>query len=151
MDNIFRADMLANLKAIASDHQHTLDMFKQALNANKTHIVYIAGKVTGLPYKEVYEKFEKRQLELEAKGFIVINPCKFVRQNEDWKTAMQICIVLLQYADYICRLPDYNESAGARLEWSVAIALNIPPFPSKGIWPSTSEATDHETQQDPER
>lgn len=136
--------MMANLKAVTADHKESLAVFKQALNANKTHIVYIAGKVTGLPYKEVYEKFEARQLELEAKGFIVINPCQFVGKNEDWSMAMKICLTLIQYADYISLLPDWIDSQGARMEWSMAIALNITPFPSKGIWPNIPKTADHE-------
>lgn len=89
-------------------------------------IVYIAGKVTGLPYDEVKRKFKMKQLELEAQDFFVLNPVDIVGDGEcDWQEAMRISVMLLANADFICLLPDWHLSEGATLEHSLAIRLGI--------------------------
>lgn len=87
--------------------------------------VYIAGKVTGLDYDAVYLKFKKRQLELEAAGYFVINPCELIDKNCNWILAMKICLYVLQFADYINLLHDWQESEGATMEKAHADKLNI--------------------------
>lgn len=88
-------------------------------------VVYIAGKVTGLPPKEVFEKFDKAQKILEDRGYYVINPVKLVHPEADWKQAMRICISFLPHADFIHPLPCYVDSKGAWLEVELANRLGI--------------------------
>lgn len=88
-------------------------------------VVYIAGRVTGLPYDEVYAKFRAKQLELEADQFFVLNPCEHIAADCDWEEAMRTAIMLLVNADFICLLPDWSESEGAKLERSLALKLGI--------------------------
>lgn len=89
------------------------------------HIVYIAGKVTGLPYNEVYAKFKVKQLELESHGYEVVNPCEITPSDADWQSAMRICIAALVQCHSICLLPCWIDSEGAKVERSLAIKLGI--------------------------
>lgn len=89
-------------------------------------VVYIAGKVTGLPYDQVKQKFKIKQLELEAKDFFVLNPVDIVGDGDcDWQEAMRISVMMLANADYICLLPDWHLSEGASLEQQLAMKLGI--------------------------
>lgn len=87
--------------------------------------VYIAGKVSGLPYSEVYIKFRTASLKLEAAGYSVINPVELVAEDADWIQAMRICISFLPHADYIYLLPDWQDSNGAKVEKQLADVLKI--------------------------
>lgn len=89
-------------------------------------LVYIAGKVSGLHYQEVVEKFKKRENELLAKGYNVFNPCEFVDESCDWQEAMKICLAHLPYCDYIDLLPDWQASKGATFERECALKMGIP-------------------------
>jgi len=88
--------------------------------------IYIAGKVTGLPEKEVKEKFATAQKAIEAQGFEVINPIEVVNNpNEDWHIAMEKCLVALAQCDAIYMLPCYKDSPGADIEHKKAHALGL--------------------------
>lgn len=89
-------------------------------------LIYIAGKVSGLHYSEVVEKFNKRAEELSAKGFSVFNPCDFVDESCDWQEAMKICLAHLPYCDFIDLLPDWQNSKGATFERECALKMGIP-------------------------
>lgn len=86
--------------------------------------VYIAGKISGLNYEEVCDKFEKAEKKLKNFG-IVINPCKIVPEECDWDTAMDICLSALAKCDTIYLLTDWKESKGARIEKAKAEELGI--------------------------
>jgi hypothetical protein len=98
----------------------------ERLPAERPPVVYIAGKVTGLPQQEVYTKFMAKQLELENLGFMVLNPCNIIAYDTPWDRAMRIAIGMLCTADFICLLPDWHLSAGAKVERELALVLNIP-------------------------
>ncbi|MGY0034422.1 DUF4406 domain-containing protein [Pedobacter sp. NJ-S-72] len=131
MKSNLREDMQANFKGIVKDQKDLLSLFEKANKTNGIDVVYIAGKITGLDYRDVFEKFRRRQLVLEAAQFIVINPCEYVGSGEDWKSAMKICINLLQFATHISLLPDWKESKGATIEKNLADALGIAPLAIK--------------------
>lgn len=91
---------------------------------NKT--IYIAGKVTGLPAEPTAQKFKTAQLELEAKGFDVINPIELVNNpDENWYSAMRICVEALLSCDAIYLLPCYTDSKGALIEHKTAVKMGI--------------------------
>lgn len=93
--------------------------------------IYIAGKVTGLPIDEVTAKFKAAQNEIEAKGFIAVNPIELVNDwKATWYQAMRICIKELMNCDDVYLLPDYSNSPGAQIELSLADSLKIPDFES---------------------
>lgn len=83
--------------------------------------IYIAGQVTGLPKDEVVEKFAAMQKQVEALGFIAVNPLTVVGTWEiTWEEAMKRCIKALMDCDGMVLLSDWNESSGAKLERQIA-------------------------------
>lgn len=75
--------------------------------------VYIAGSITRDPdYKR---KFADAARQLESYGFIVLNPAVLPSgmKPEDY---MRICFAMIDVADSVLMLPNWNESAGAALE-----------------------------------
>ncbi|QTE37203.1 DUF4406 domain-containing protein [Mucilaginibacter gossypii] len=95
------------------------------LTKSKSQVVYIAGKVTGLPVNEFQAKFAAAKEKLQAQGFSVLNPCDFIAPDEDWKTAMRKATTLLNMADHIYMLPDWRDSAGAILEHRLAVKFGL--------------------------
>ena len=75
--------------------------------------IYIAGKVTG--DRTYRQKFTAQKVKLEEDGHIVLNPAQL---PEGMKPSdyMRICLAMIDSADYVVFLPDWRESAGARLE-----------------------------------
>lgn len=109
----------------AANHGEVMDTLKGYKDETGLKIVYIAGKVTGLPYKDVYLKFKSRELELKEAGYVVINPCEILAQSTEWNDAMKVCLYMLQFADGISLLHDWQESKGATMEKTHADALGI--------------------------
>ena len=70
---------------------------------------YIAGKITG--DRDYWHKFQRAQECLEDQGFTVINPAEL---PEGMRPAdyMRICLAMMDSADIVAFLPDYNQSRG---------------------------------------
>ena len=84
--------------------------------------VYIAGKVTGMPYIPTYYKFQKREKELQDLGYSVFNPMKKCSQSWSYFRCMCVCIFnLLFRCDKISLLDDWQDSRGARIEHKIAM------------------------------
>ena len=103
--------------------------------------IYIAGKVSGEPIRDVAIKFAKAYSEIDKLGFIPINPVELVQnyfiknfafqtltEDEEWKIAMQVCIKELVECDGVLLLPGNLESRGATIERQLAQGLDIPTF-----------------------
>ena len=77
--------------------------------------IYIAGKITGNDGYRV--KFQEAAKNLEALGHVVLNPAILPAglAEQDY---MQIPLAMLNAADVAVFLPDYQESAGAMIEWA---------------------------------
>jgi hypothetical protein len=88
-------------------------------------VVYIAGKVTGLPIKQVVAKFADAQNKLTQAGYYVINPTQLVHPKANWQQAMRICLSFLPHADFIYLLDNWYESEGATWENQTAKRLGI--------------------------
>lgn len=75
--------------------------------------VYLAGKLTGEP--DYREKFQRAQEELEKKRYIVLNPAALPAgmSKSDY---MRICFAMIDSADMVVLLPDWQDSPGARIE-----------------------------------
>lgn len=94
--------------------------------------IYIAGRVTGLPKNKVIKKFFEAQQELEKLGFEVINPIRVVNNwKTPWNTAMKQCIVALLDCDAVYMLSDWEKSKGAKVEYNIALSLQIPIYTDK--------------------
>lgn len=92
----------------------------------KKTVVYLAGKITGDDnYKEKFNKYAEK---LERFGLQVINPAhnpQGLRPDQ----YMRICFQMLDCADYVIFLPDYQDSPGAKLEEAYAKYIGKPSIP----------------------
>ncbi|EPN0530878.1 DUF4406 domain-containing protein, partial [Escherichia coli] len=93
-------------------------------------VIYIAGPMTG---HKNYNRSEfcVADLKLRCTGNIVLNPA-VLPEGLSQQQYMSICIPMLMCADAIYLLDGWEESAGARAEYAMALKLNIPvSFPEK--------------------
>lgn len=75
--------------------------------------VYIAGKITG---DENYkQKFKEAEMELQALGLVVLSPAVLAAGMTP-ADYMRICFAMIDTADCVCFLPDWQQSKGAKLE-----------------------------------
>ncbi|RYF25159.1 MAG: DUF4406 domain-containing protein [Flavobacteriales bacterium] len=114
---------------VVKNHNRFTDALTMLKLDNQLVTVYIAGKVTGLPYDAVKKKFDTRKAELIEKGYIVINPCDYIEPDANWITAMAICMQLLPLANAMSLLPDWQDSQGATWERETAIKYGISILP----------------------
>jgi hypothetical protein len=92
---------------------------------SKAKLIYIAGKISGME-KEAYELFEAAQIELESKGYVVINPMKLPHNHDKtWESYMRECIKELVCCDEIYMLKNWGSSRGAKREYIIAYELGI--------------------------
>lgn len=76
-------------------------------------VVFISGKITGDPnYKA---KFADAKHRLERKGRIVLSPAWMPAGLLD-SDYMRMCLAMIDTADMVVFLSDWQESPGARLE-----------------------------------
>ena len=89
--------------------------------------IYISGKVTGLPFDEVYKKFEQAEQEVINLGGTPINPVKLVEQIEDatWEDYMEKDLALLLRCQGIFLIKDWGDSKGARCEYALSKELGL--------------------------
>ena len=88
-------------------------------------VIYIAGPITGVAdYKDAFNVTENY---LKSKGFTVLNPASLpsTLTNEQ---AMVIDIGMINVADAVFFLPNWNESRGAFLEWQYCLYIKKPHF-----------------------
>lgn len=117
-------------------------------------IIYIAGKVTGLPDEQVKAKFKAAQEKLEKQGYAVINPFELVSSHNNteaqypnrtvylfshtepvrratakldtWEQCMSYLLPYLCIADEVHVMRCWQDSKGAILERDTAKRLGIP-------------------------
>ena len=77
--------------------------------------IYIAGKITG--DRKYRAKFREAAKVMEALGHVVLNPAT-LPDGLDQVDYMRICLAMLEAADLAVFMPDYQESAGAMVEWA---------------------------------
>ena len=80
----------------------------------KTAVYYIAGKMTGLPDKGKAH-FDAAAERLRRKGYAVLNPGE-LPENMPIERYMPICLAMVQAADFVYALDNWEDSRGAKLE-----------------------------------
>lgn len=85
--------------------------------------IYISGKIAGDPdYKG---KFARAAAQLERMGAAVINPAT-APEGLAKLDYMRICFAEMEAVDYVVFLPDWVESAGAKLERAWCDYVGVP-------------------------
>lgn len=84
--------------------------------------VYIAGKITGL--RDYEDKFEDAVRKLWEIGYTrILNPC-CLPPNLEYEQYMTICFTMIDVADEVWFLDNWQESEGARREHDYALEKN---------------------------
>ena len=89
--------------------------------------VYISGKITGLPIKEVRTKFNAAQNFCEIYAQEIVNPMEInkISKKKTWIDYMIRDIKALETCDAIFMLKDWGQSKGARIEYEIAKELGL--------------------------
>jgi hypothetical protein len=89
--------------------------------------IYLSGKISGLPFDNVFEKFEAHALLLEKKGYNPINPLNVspFKPEKEWSDYMIDDIAELFKCEAIYMLDDWGQSIGARIEYGIARELGL--------------------------
>jgi hypothetical protein len=90
---------------------------------------YISGRITGLPYEEVKQKFATAEQTLPTIGMEPVNPLKNgLHVDESWSRHMVRDIEMLMSCDAIYLLADWMDSKGARIERYIASEVGMKIF-----------------------
>lgn len=88
---------------------------------------YLSGKISGLPYQEAVDNFEKAEKEVEQLGYEPLNPMKLCPFNPDWtwEDYMENDLGALLKCHAIYMQKNWGSSRGARCEYALAKELGI--------------------------
>lgn len=88
--------------------------------------VYISGKITGLEEKVYKNNFNSAELYLTGLGYDVVNPVSYTGEPDwSWSDFMKMDLKLLLDCDYIYLLDGWEDSTGAKIEYSLARDIGI--------------------------
>lgn len=85
--------------------------------------VYVAGAITGIP--DYRDKFAIAKKALEREGHTVLNPATLPEGMEK-KDYMRICFAMIDTADVITFLPNWEHSKGANVERAYVTYIEKP-------------------------
>lgn len=89
-------------------------------------IIYICGKITGLPLEEAKQKFNLQAEYIKGIGHLPINPMDLPHNHDKtWESYMRECIVALMSCDALFVLDDAYDSPGAQIELQLAKRLKM--------------------------
>ncbi len=106
--------------------------------------IYLAGKITDLPFEVAVENFADAEQFVTAHGYVALNPMTLVQQAE-WARnfdddsltecerpyndmLLDALRIVLTDAEAIFMLENWQTSKGARIEHAIARELGIPVF-----------------------
>lgn len=95
---------------------------------NEKPKIYISGPITGRPVEEYTAEFKAAADDMSARGYEPINPvalCAHLPNNSTWEQYMAVCIDALKDAKAIYLLPNWEKSAGAKVEARHACEMGI--------------------------
>ena len=87
--------------------------------------IYLSGKITGTT--DYMERFSAKQMDLESKGYEVVNPASInslLPKSTTWKEYMSMCYPMIDMCDAIYFMDGWEESAGAKIEFDYACRKN---------------------------
>ena len=89
--------------------------------------IYISGKISGLPLKNVIDKFNMHAAFLKLKGYEPVNPIEVspYREDKQWHDYMVDDFAALLKCEAIYMLKDWGQSRGARIEYQIAKELGL--------------------------
>lgn len=97
---------------------------------NNRKVIYLSIPISGMPVNEVKDKANeyKRTLEVEYLDYDIYTPFDVVNEeNKEYGYYMGKDIeFIIQYADMVIFVYDYNESKGCNLEFETVKIYNIP-------------------------
>ena len=97
---------------------------------NNRKVIYLSIPISGMPINEVKDKANeyKRTLEVEYLDYDIYTPFDVVNEeNKEYGYYMGKDIeFIIQYADMVIFVYDYNESKGCNLEFETAKIYDIP-------------------------
>ncbi len=89
-------------------------------------LIYLSGKISGLPIEEVKAKFNKAQTNLKGAGYMPVNPIHLPHlHDKTWESYMKEDLKTLLKCDAIYLLKDWKESKGAIIEYELAKLLKF--------------------------
>ena len=98
---------------------------------SETKTVYIAGPMSGLPEFN-YPAFDAAEVSLKERGYLTLNPTALEIENTDtayqqkpWDWYLRRAIRMVTEADGMALLPGWENSKGATLERTIALALGL--------------------------
>ena len=91
-------------------------------NNETAQTAYIAGPITGVPYYR--ENFSRAARYVKRLGFgTVLNPAELPKTLDN-SQAMKICFAMIDVADTVFFMPEWERSVGAKLEHDYCKYLN---------------------------
>lgn len=92
---------------------------------HKLPVIYLAGKMSGLPGFG-YKRFFEAEKHLAAAGYTVINPAKLNHAGESWHKCLRNDLRhIVSKCQGMAVLRNWRHSRGARLEVATAISLDM--------------------------
>ena len=90
-------------------------------------IIYISGRITGLPYHIAAGRFAIAARRLRDLGHHPVNPiCNGLPSDATWAEHMRADLATLRRCDGICMLRGWERSRGAQIERRAALKRGMP-------------------------
>ncbi len=99
--------------------------------------IYVSGKISGLPFADVQDRFDGAEALLNEIGFEVVNPLKNgLDKNRSWNEHLCRGIEMLLPCDAIYMMDNWIDSTSALIEYDIAVRMG------KDIWFESSVMQD---------